>query len=58
MQAIGRKHQWAPDGAPAYYERYRPGQTTLYRLLAQHAATFIAKAEAATAADLPLFVKD
>ena len=58
MQAIGRQPHRAPDGAPVHYERHRPGQTTLYRLVQQHAATFFAEAEAAAGADLPQFVKD
>jgi len=41
-----------------HYERHRPEQTTLYRLVQQHAATFIAQAEDAAGADLPQFVKD
>jgi len=48
----------APDCAPVYYERHRLEQTTLYRLVQQHAATFFEQAEAATGADLPQFVKD
>ena len=39
-------------------ERHRPEQTTLYRLVQQHAATFIAQAEGAAGVDLPQFVKD
>ena len=39
-------------------ERHRPEQTTLYRLLQQHVATFFEQAEAAAGADLPQFVKD
>ena len=58
MQAIGRQPQRAPDGAPVHYERHRPEQTTLYRLVQQHAATFIAQAEDAAGAALPQFVKD
>ena len=58
MQAIGRQPRRAPDGAPIHYERHRPEQTTLYRLVQQHAATFIAETEAATGAALPQFVKD
>ena len=58
MQGIGRQPRRAPDGAPVYYERHRPGQTTLYRLVQQHAATFIAQAEAVAGADRPQFVKD
>ena len=49
--------QRAPDGAPIHYERHhRPEQTTLYRFVQQHAATFFAVAEAAAGADLPQFV--
>ena len=58
MQAMGRQPQRAPDGAPVHCERHRPEQTTLYRLVQQHAATFIAQTEAAAGADLPQFVKD
>ena len=58
MQAIGRQPQRAPDGAPVHYERHRPEQTRLYRLVQQHAATFFAQAEDAAGADLPQFVKD
>ena len=58
MQAIGRQPQRAPDGAPVHYERHRPEQTTLYRLVQQHAASFIAHTEASTGAALPRFVKD
>ncbi len=31
----------------SHYERHRPEQATLYRLVQQHAATFIAQTEAA-----------
>ena len=58
MHAIGRQPQRAPDGTPVHYERHRPEQTTLYRLVQQHAATFFAQAEDAAGADLPQFVKD
>lgn len=57
MQAIGRQPQRAPDGAPVHYERHRPEQTTPYRLLQQHAATFFAQAKDPAGADLPQFVK-
>ena len=53
MQAVGRPPQRAPDGAPLHYERHRPEQTTLYRIVQQHAAGFIAHAEASTGAELP-----
>ena len=58
MQAVGRPPQRAPDGAPVHYERHRPEQTTLYRLVQQHAASFIAHTEASTGAALPRFIKD
>jgi hypothetical protein len=58
VQAMSRQPQWAPDGEPVLYERHRPEQTTLYRLVQQHAATFIAETEAATGAGVPQFVKD
>ena len=58
MQAIGRQPQRAPDGAPLYYERHRPEQTMLYRLVQQHAASFIAHTEASTGSELPRFIKD
>lgn len=60
MQAIGRQPcagQKAPDSAPVHYERHRPEQTTLFRLVQQHAATFIAQAEAEAGAGLPRFAK-
>jgi hypothetical protein len=58
VQAIGRQPQRAPDGAPVHYERHRPEQTTLVRLVQQHAASFIAHTEASTAAELPRFIND
>ena len=58
MQASVQQPRRAPDGAPVHYERHRPEQTTLYRLVQQHAATFFEQAEAAAGADLPQFVKE
>ncbi|MHC8285944.1 hypothetical protein ACYZUD_03740 [Pseudomonas sp. XS1P51] len=46
MRATGRPAQQARDGAPLHYKRHRPEQTTLYRLVQQHAASFIAYVEA------------
>lgn len=40
------------------YERHRPAQTALYRLVQQHAATFFAQAEWGIGATLPQFGKD
>ena len=58
MQASVEQPHRAPDGAPVNYERHRPEQTELYRLVHQYAAIFIAQTEAATGDDLPQFVKD
>ena len=46
------------DGVPLHDARHRPERTTLYRLLQQHAASFVAHTEASTGAQLPRFVKD
>ena len=43
---------------PVHHERHRPEQTTLYRLVQQHAETFFVQAEEATGASLPQFIKD
>jgi hypothetical protein len=51
VQAIAAQPQRAPDGAPVHYERHRSEQTTLYRLVQQYAATFIAEAEAIAGAE-------
>ena len=53
MQASVQQPRRAQGGAPVHYERHRPEQATLYRLVQQHAATFFAETEAATDADLP-----
>jgi hypothetical protein len=47
-----------PDGAALHYDRHREEQTTLYRLVQQHAASFIAHTEAGTESELPRFIKD
>ena len=52
------EHRRLPDGAPLHYEYHRPEQTTLYRLIRQHAASFIAHTEAGTGSALPRFIKD
>ena len=46
------------DGASLHYDRHRPEQTTLYRLVQQHGASFIAHTEAGTGSELPRFIKD
>ncbi|EFK94877.1 truncated transposase, partial [sediment metagenome] len=58
VQVISRQPQRAPDGAPVHYERHRPEQTTLYRPVQQHAASFVAHTEASTGAELPRFIND
>lgn len=58
MQAVGRQPQRAPDGAPVHHERHCPEQATLYPLVHQHAASFIAHTEAGTGSELPRFIKD
>ncbi len=55
VHQTGRAHC---DGALVHCARHQPEQTTLYRLVQQHAATFFAQAEDAAGADLPQFVKD
>ena len=49
--------RWRPDPLRAP-ERHLPEQTTLHRLVQQHAASFIAHTEASTGAELPRFIKD
>lgn len=58
MQASVPQPRRVPGGAPVHYERHRPEQTTLYRLVQRHAATFFAGAEVASACVLPQFVRD
>ena len=43
---------------PVHYERRRPEETTLYRVVQEHLETFLAEVEAGGAASLPQFVKD
>ncbi len=56
--AIVRQARRLPDGARVQYERHRPEQTTLYRLVQEHAASFFAQVEAGAGAGVPQFVKD
>ena len=58
MQVIGRQPQPAPDGASDHYERHRPEQPSLYRLVQQHAAIPIARTAASTGREPPRFIKD
>ncbi len=58
MQTLGRQPGRAPDGTPVHYERHRPEQNTLYRLVQKNVATFIAQVELASGCELPQFIKD
>ncbi len=58
MHATAQQSQQRPGGAAIHYERHRPEQTTLYRLVQEHAASFIAHTETSTGSELPRFVKD
>ena len=44
--------------SPPQYERRRPEETTLYRVVQENLETFLAQVEAEGAASLPQFVKD
>jgi ribosomal protein S27E len=50
--------QPVPIAKPVRYERRRPEETTLYRVVQEHIETFFAQVEAQTGASLPEFVKD
>lgn len=58
MPAACRPPHRALDGAPIHYERLRPEETTLYRLVQHHAASFIAHTEVSTGPVLPRFIED
>jgi hypothetical protein len=50
--------QPAPVGKCVPYERRRPEETTLYKVVQEHVETFFAQVEAETGAGLPDSVKD
>jgi hypothetical protein len=54
---MGPALQRAPIGNPVYYERRRPEETTLYRLVQEHIESFLAQVEAESGVALPEFVK-
>jgi hypothetical protein len=58
VQAGARPPQSTPDGTPLHFERHRPEQATLYRLVQQHAASFIAHTVANTGSELARFIED
>jgi DNA-binding NarL/FixJ family response regulator len=53
VRATAQQPQRAPGGAWVHYERHRLEQTTLYRLVKQNAASFIAHTEASTSEEHP-----
>ena len=55
---MGQAAQLAPARNAIHYERRRPEETTLYRLVQEHAESFFAHVEAETGASLPEFVKE
>ena len=48
----------ASDDTPLHYERHRPEQTTMYRVVQQDTASFIAHTETRTGCELPGLIKD
>jgi len=50
--------QPAQAGARSSYERHRPEETMLYRVVAEELETFLAQVEAHTGSSVPEFVKD
>jgi ribosomal protein S27E len=55
---MGQAAQLAPAGNAVHYERRRPEDTVLYRLVQEHAESFFAQVEAKSGASLPEFVKE
>ncbi len=58
MPYNARQPSAAAGAAPTHYERHRPEQTELYRLVQEHAASFFAQVEQASGVGLPKFVRD
>ena len=50
--------QGAPTAHRCNYERRRPEETALYRLIQEHFETFLAQVEGERGSGLPEFVKD
>ena len=57
-RAFMRQALRAAAANPVHYERRRPEETTLYRLVQENLETFLAEVEAGGMANLPQFVKD
>jgi hypothetical protein len=54
---MGEALQRAPAATPVHYERRRPEETTLYRLVQENLETFLAQVETESGSGLPEFVK-
>ena len=55
---MGNAVQLAWAGNAVHYERRRPEESVLYRLVQEHAESFFAHVEAETGASLPEFIKE
>jgi Putative transposase/Transposase zinc-binding domain len=55
---MGQAAQRAPSGNAVHYERRRPEETVLYRLVQEQMGTFLAQVEAESGASLPEFIKE
>ena len=54
---MGQAAQRAPADHAVHYERRRPEESVLYRLIQDHAESFFAQVEAQTGANVPEFIK-
>jgi hypothetical protein len=54
---MGQAAQLALAANRGHYQRRRPEETVLYRLVQEHLETFLAQVEAETGASLPEFIK-
>lgn len=55
---MGQAAQRAPPGNAVHYERRRPEESVLYRLVQEQLETFLAQVEAETGASLPEFIEE
>lgn len=55
---MGQAAQRAPTGNAVHYERRRPEESVLYRLVQEQLETFLAQVEAETGASLPEFIEE
>jgi len=54
---MGEALQRAPAATPVHYERRRPEETTLYRLVQENLETFLAQVETESGSGLPEFLR-